>query len=932
MRFFQHYSQGLVACLLMSGAVVLSGCGANASFPNAEAVNEPTLRAMPAIQGSNYGGHAPIVGAHIFLLQVGTGGYGSAVTSLLGSSSANSSYPTAQDTTPGSPTYGMWYVTSDSTGQYNLTGDYTCTAGDPVYVYGSGGNPSTNPNNGYSVTITGASAAPDANGNLLVTFTTTGNQLLYQGETVAFGTQSPSNTAYYQFAGTTGVVSPLNLTTTTFAIEQGPSSTTVGYASFSETATQVTPVVNNPAIANMAVLGTCPGTFTIQAIPNGSGTTTISGISNSDFAKLAVGDTISGPGLQYPGTATTTISALTPGSGTTTNSITVSCASCFAGVAEYGGNPAGPYYTYTVNTPTNVFNFGPHSTDAVSYVYMNEISTVAAAFALAPFASTTANNDALHIGTSSTNLAGVQNAVLTANNLYDITGHNSGTGSNGDVHIARLATPTNPTGSSVPQSLIDTIGNILANCVDSANTYGATNTSGTKSAQCSTLFNTATSDGTSTGTKPYDTATAALNIAHHPAGNGGTTSACGGTVSAFACTLYNGLTGNVPFQPYLGSAPNDFSVGITYSGSGLTGANGVAIDASGDAWIPTTGGAVVELSPTGAVLSGATGFSSGTTNPNSSLTIDLSGNVWFVNNIASVMKMNSIGTLLSGAGGYSTGTNGCASGSPTPHSLAIDKNNNVWVANYYGDDRGQAIVELNNNGALQTGNEVNTNNTVCNDSTAAGNTVVRNVWGIVMDGNGVMYGTGYSSENVAAVNTSTTNGSYTIFNNSGATSVPDAPGYAAIDQNGKLWMPNYYGYVSSTNTAGAGTSVSVFTPPSIPSATTNATTTAAYTSYSGGGLNGPGAIAVDGGNNIWVAGVNNKYLSELSNNGTALTPSTGYTGGITNTVGRVAIDSAGNAWVNSAAGNNVVQMVGVATPTLTPIATAATNGTPAAKP
>jgi hypothetical protein len=330
------------------------------------------------------------------------------------------------------------------------------------------------------------------------------------------------------------------------------------------------------------------------------------------------------------------------------------------------------------------------------------------------------------------------------------------------------------------------------------------------------------------------------------------------------------------------------------------------------------------------VLSGSTGFSAGT-GSNSSVAIDTTGNVWFIgNSFGSVMEMNSIGTLLSGSGGYSTGTygpSGCTYASPTPHGLAIDGNNNVWVANYYGDDRGQAIVELNNSGVLQTANEVNTNNANCNETTTSGNAVVRNLWGVALDGNGVMYGTGYSTENVAAVNTSTTSGKFTIYNNSGSTSVPDGPAYPAIDQNGKLWIPNYY----SGTTAGAGTSVSVFTPGTT-SASSNATSSVAYTSYTGGGLNGPQAIAVDGGNNIWVAGIGNKYVSELSNAGTAMSPSTGFTGGFTNTVGRLAIDGSGNVWVNSPTGNNVVQMVGAATPTLTPLVTAAKAGTPAAKP
>jgi hypothetical protein len=107
---------------------------------------------------------------------------------------------------------------------------------------------------------------------------------------------------------------------------------------------------------------------------------------------------------------------------------------------------------------------------------------VATAYALAPFTSVSSTkNDAVHIGTSSTNLLGLQNAANNAGNLYNIQGSTIGAGGDGDTHIAYRLHAGNGNGQ-VPQKLLDTLGNILANCVDSANTYNAaTASSGTAS-------------------------------------------------------------------------------------------------------------------------------------------------------------------------------------------------------------------------------------------------------------------------------------------------------------------------------------------------------------------------------------------------------------------------------------------------------------------
>ncbi len=342
-----------------------------------------------------------------------------------------------------------------------------------------------------------------------------------------------------------------------------------------------------------------------------TGNPVITGISASDAAKLSNANVtqnsygISGPGLP---------------AGTTITFANVSGGVII--VSNNDSSASGTTYTFTVTPP---FNFGPSSPQAIKFIYMNEVSTAAMMFAMAPFAETSTisngvvtrtGTDALHIGVPSSNslaLTGLQNAAVNAGQLYDINGGNVGTGcsavgqcANGEAHVARTAVPNSNTGqgvATVPQALIDTLGNILAACVDSNNFYGLGATGGTPSPQCKTLFQTATSNGipvTSFGsTTPTDTATAAINIAHYPAGNGS-------NAGSFMSNLFGLQSGVVPFQPKLTTAPTDFVIGINmtvpqgstatnYLGttSGGTPVNAIptaiATDAFGDAYVGTTG-------------------------------------------------------------------------------------------------------------------------------------------------------------------------------------------------------------------------------------------------------------------------------------------------------------------------------------------------------
>jgi hypothetical protein len=122
-----------LACLL---ALVLTGCTLNTTAA-------PTAEAGAAISGIVHGGQNPIIGAHVYLFAANAGvftpntnGYGNASVSLLTAGTGRT-----QDTTPSDPTYLDYYVTTDSNGNFSITGDYSCTAGQQVYLYALGGNP-----------------------------------------------------------------------------------------------------------------------------------------------------------------------------------------------------------------------------------------------------------------------------------------------------------------------------------------------------------------------------------------------------------------------------------------------------------------------------------------------------------------------------------------------------------------------------------------------------------------------------------------------------------------------------------------------------------------------------------------------------------------------------------------------------------------------
>ncbi|AEU38322.1 NHL repeat-containing protein [Granulicella mallensis] len=459
----------------------------------------------------------------------------------------------------------------------------------------------------------------------------------------------------------------------------------------------------------------------------------------------------------------------------------------------------------------------------VTSVFMNEITTQVAAFALAGFAT-----DPLHIGAPSAvtghSLAGVglANAFNTALNIV-----NQATG---------VPNPTFPNNSNVavPVERIDTVADFLAACV---------NSNGPSSSGCSTLF-----ANTNYGTAPTDTAMAAINFAQNPNGNVG--------------ALLTLATNASPFQPFFTSA-NDLSLTLNYTGGGLNFAKGIAIDGAGNAWVTNQGGSsVTEISSSGTFLSGANGFTGGGLNAPIGLAIDGAGNAWVASDSGnSVTEISSSGAFLSGTSGFT------GSGLGSPFAIAIDSPGNVWVVN--ADDG--SVTKLSSSGAVlssYTGGGLDGpigiavdgagNAWVTNDS---GNSVTEiSSSGAFLSGTNGYFGGGLTAPAEIAIDgtgnawiTNSQATSLSEFSNSG-TVLSGTNGYSggglnaaigiAIDGAGNVWAANLLGN-TVTKLSGTGTVLS------------------GTGFYTGGGLDEPYAIAIDGSGNVWVSNLIGKSLTEI---------------------------------------------------------------------
>jgi hypothetical protein len=197
-------------------------------------------------------------------------------------------------------------------------------------------------------------------------------------------------------------------------------------------------------------------------------------------------------------------------------------------IVASGGNPGLPPGTNN-GALSLMAALGPcGNLSASTFIIINELTTVAGVYSLAPYMTSPSA-----IGSAPGDAVALAGAFTLASQFANTaTGTTPGTGV--------------PLGTTVPVEQINTIGNILAACINSAGGTSGDNT------PCGMLFSLTTPTGLTPAT---NTVTALLHLANNPTLN--------------TAALYNLVTPGAPFQPTQPQVPPDLSVRLTVP-SGFT--------------------------------------------------------------------------------------------------------------------------------------------------------------------------------------------------------------------------------------------------------------------------------------------------------------------------------------------------------------------------
>ncbi len=530
-------------------------------------------------------------------------------------------------------------------------------------------------------------------------------------------------------------------------------------------------------------------------------------------------------------------------------------------------------------------------------VNVDEVTTIAAAYALAPFADMSTGTS-ISIGTSTTNATGLAHAFLNANNLAD-------------YHYGLSRTTTPGGNGTVPGAQINTLANALAACV---------NSTGASSSGCSGVL-VAPPAGTLTST-PGTTWQLALNWAKYPGNN--------------VATVYSNPTAQTSFfTPTVGTgaaAPTDLSLGISYkagfASDGVTNTYfpwDAKADASGNIWVSgLTGAGLVELASNGNVLSPNGGYGSTALQAAGTRSIAMdrasSPNVWVADPAGNVFSYNpssSVTTQITLPTSVTVGSTATTVDQKAV-GLGVDSANNVIYATYDGSATTSNMI-----------GKIPANSSVALTSYATTPILNQTSSGAYFLSVDVNSNTAWAgSQSTAYVFNDVT--PYT----GGVTSL--ATRASAVNGTAFDSSDNAYSVIQSSGANGG--SLCKFTP-TAPVACTTANQIKVTTATNG--LYGPRGIATDGSNRLFITsststaalvefdpaiyaaqptGSNNGFLVNASGNGFNPTAtSTTASGYIVASYDRnLTIDQAGAVWIatgNSAGQNPIVQVLGVAAPT-----------------
>jgi hypothetical protein len=495
-----------------------------------------------------------------------------------------------------------------------------------------------------------------------------------------------------------------------------------------------------------------------------------------------------------------------------------------------------------------------------TYIYLNEVTTAAAVWALAPFMTSSVAN----LGASSTNATGLRNAFLNAKLLANTSnGMAASVASNLTIETGKLYA----------------LADALAPCVDSNGSDG----------NCASLRTAATPVN---GPAPANnTLAAALSIVRNP-GDANIVPSVYGLINATSA----------PFPTTLTQAPNDWTMSMTVTGGGVHTPSALRVDAGGNVWVAsydTSAGNLSAFSPQGTPFN-STGYGvySGTQLLAESygVTIDNSGNVWVANQQlphhsptqGSLVKFSGSTSGTPGVPFYDSATSSYFfydSSIDFPTGLATDSNGNIMMSNY----------------ADSTATIYSSSGAVVSSNLASGNSSFPVI--VAPDAAHGLWLADYGNGSVTHVDV---NGNVLAYPN--CCSGPDG---LAIDNTGNAWVSNYYiGTVSEITPMGASVTL-----PTLVDGGGEGGVDGNYPA----GLSIDAAQNIWVADYHGAAFTELAGNSHTLPAGTGISPSYGY--GLDANLGypfTVSPDASGNLWISDFSHSDIVVFFGLATPTLTP--------------
>ena len=594
--------------------ILLSGCSADTSF-----LTTPSVQG--GLSGTVRGGQSPVSGATIQLWGYGSGAYGATSGALISGSAL---------TTPG-------VALTDANGNFNITGQYTCSSSQPIYITSTGGNPglTAGTNNSALVLMSalGQCGSISSSTNLVINEVTTVGSVYALAQFIGAGGSggnigAPNTGGGGAQQGLTNafneVINMINTHTGTANTQTAFGTGYVPQAEIYTLANILVPCVNSSGPASTA----CAALFAAAKPSAGTAPTTVLGAA-LDIA-LNPGNNVSTLfGLSSANAAFQPTLTAAPNDWTVAVAYDISSANHPQGLA-IDGNGDCWITAWVSNNPANaeVLEISPVGIPATNNPY-----------------------------TSTANLAG------SAGLAVDL---------NGDVWIA------NSTGNSaVALTLSNNIIQLKYGPYPAAAELSTPLQVVVDGTIAGNVWFTNSGNNTLTEIIPSPTfATATYNFY-----SGGGLSTPNGiafyTIPFGASSVWvanQGANSVTKFVPASGGATS----GSNYTGGGVTDPVGAAVDGSGNIWVtnPSTN-SVTELNSAGTAVSPSGGWTGGGLNGPSGIAVDGAGNFWVANTTNSSLTelKGSTGAALTPSTGYQTAS------LQSPSQIAIDASGNIWSIN-----------------------------------------------------------------------------------------------------------------------------------------------------------------------------------------------------------------------------------------------------------